>query len=111
MADTRAYYPIYSDAKGAQQDDLMFIPYTNSAEETRLHAFLWMVNINTNWAFLRQFNFDAKKDNDTNFTPKISNQQMPLELMSMSMVLPTDGNDKSAQKSYSTSQTDGWCIL
>ena len=37
--DVRAYYPIYSDTPGAWQADLMFIPYTNLKQETRLHTF------------------------------------------------------------------------
>ena len=39
--DVRAYYPMYSDTTGVWQ-----------AQETRLHALLCMVNINTKWAFV-----------------------------------------------------------
>ena len=38
--DLRAYHPIHSDTKRAWQANLMFIYYPNSAQETRLHAFL-----------------------------------------------------------------------
>ena len=73
--DVRAFYPIYSDTVGAWQADLMFIPYTNKATETRLHAFLCMVNINTKWAFVRQCNFDGKKNEDKEFLPNGGNQK------------------------------------
>ena len=97
--DVRAFYPIYSDTKGAWQADLMFIPYTNSAEETRLHAFLCMVNINTKWAFVRQCNFDGKKNNDSAFTPKNSNQKVSVGAGGTEYGITIDGNAKSAQKS------------
>ena len=96
--DVRAYYPIYSDTKGAWQADLMFIPYTNSPKETRLHAFLCMVNINTKWAFVRQCNFDAKKNNGANFTPKNSNQKVSVGAGGTEYGITIDGNAKSAQK-------------
>ena len=48
---------------------------TNSAEETRLQASLCAANINTKQAFVRQCNFDARKDNDAVFTPKNSSQK------------------------------------
>ena len=54
----------------------MFIPYTNQAEVTRLHAFLCMVNINTMWAFVSQCNFDGKKNDDKDFNPKGPNQRV-----------------------------------
>ena len=69
--DVRAYYPIYSDTPGAWQADLMFIPYTNLKKETRLHAFLCLVNINTKWAFVRQCNYDAKKIRTQILNPKM----------------------------------------
>ena len=72
----RAFYPIYSDTVGACQADLMFIPYTNKFIETRLHAFLLMVNINTKWAFVRQCNFDGKKNENKHFIPKGGNQKV-----------------------------------
>ena len=45
------YYPIYSDNPGGWQADLMFMPYTNSRNETRLHAILCVININSKYAF------------------------------------------------------------
>ena len=59
------------------------------AEETRLHAFLCMVKISTIWAFVRHCYFDAKKNNDFNFTPKtpIKKYQMVLVVLSMISLL------------------------
>ena len=74
--DVRAYYPIYSDTKGGWQADLMFIPYTNKANETRLHALLCLVNINTKWAFVRQCNFSATKTRDADFKPRGPNEKV-----------------------------------
>ena len=73
--DVRAYYPIYSDTPRGWQADLMFIPYTNLKKETRLHAFLCLVNINTKFSFVRQCNYDAKKNNDPDFKPRGADQK------------------------------------
>ena len=51
------YYPIYSDNPGGWQADLMFLPYTNSRNETRLHAILCVININSKYAFARMLPF------------------------------------------------------
>ena len=96
--DVRAYYPIYSDTLGAWQADLMFIPYTNKATETRLHAFLCMVNINTKWAFVRQCNFDGKKNEDKEFLPKGKNQKVSVGAGGDVYGITVSGNAKSAQK-------------
>ena len=45
----------------------------------RLNALLCVININTKWAFVRQCNFDGKKNNDSAFTPTNSNQKMLVE--------------------------------
>ena len=96
--DVRAYYPIYSDTPGAWQADLMFIPYTNLKKETRLHAFLCLVNINTKWAFVRQCNYDAKKNNDPDFKPKGGNQKVSVGAGGEAYGIAIDGNAKRAQK-------------
>ena len=72
----RSSYPIYSDTKGAWQADLMFILYTNQGEETRLHTFLCIGNINTECPFVRQCNFGGKKIDDKDFNPKGPNQKV-----------------------------------
>ena len=44
------YYPIYSDNPAQWQADLMFLPYTNAKNKTRLHAILCIININNKYA-------------------------------------------------------------
>ena len=102
--DVRAYYPIYSDTPGAWQADLMFIPYTNLKKETRLHAFLCLVNINTKWAFVRQCNYDAKKNNDPDFKPRGANQKVSVGAGGEAYAITIDGNAKSAQKTMTQFQ-------
>ena len=46
------YYPIYSDNPAQWQADLMFLPYTNAKNETRLPALLCIININNKYAFV-----------------------------------------------------------
>ena len=96
--DVRAFYPIYSDTAGARQADLMFIPYTNKATQTRLHAFLCMVNINTEWGFVRQCNFDGKKNEEKEFLPKGKNQKVSVSAGGDVYGITVSGNAKSAQK-------------
>ena len=55
------YYPIYSDNPGGWQADLMFLSYTNSKNETRLHAILCVININSKYAFARMLPFTSKR--------------------------------------------------
>ena len=100
----RAYYPIYSDTPGAWQADLMFIPYTNLKKETRLHAFLCLVNINTKWAFVRQCNYDAKKNNDPDFKARGANQKVSVGAGGEAYGITIDGNAKSAQKTMTQFQ-------
>ena len=94
--DVRAYYPIYSDTKGAWQADLMFIPYTNKSSETRLHALLCLVNINTKWAFVRQCNFNATKTKDSEFQPKGPNEKVSVGTGGDVYGVKIAGNAKSA---------------
>ena len=49
------YYPIYSDNPAQWQADLMFLPYTNAKNETRLHAIFCIININNKYAFARVY--------------------------------------------------------
>ena len=51
------YYPIYSDNPGGWQAGLMFMPYTNVKNETRLHAILCVININSKCDFARMLPF------------------------------------------------------
>ena len=57
------YYPIYSDNSAQWQADLMFLPYTNAKNETRLHAIFCIINININnkYAFARMLPFTAMR--------------------------------------------------
>ena len=48
----------------------------NLKKETRLHTFLCLVNINTKFAFVRQCNYDAKKNNDPDFKARGANQKV-----------------------------------
>ena len=52
--------PIYSDNPAQWQADLMFLPYTNAKNETRLHAILCNININK-YAFARMLPFTATR--------------------------------------------------
>jgi len=64
------YYPIYSDNPGGWQADLMFLPYTNSRNETRLHAILCVININSKYAFARMLPFTSKRGGrDADYDP------------------------------------------
>ena len=96
--DVRAYYPIYSDTPGAWQADLMFIPYTNLKKKPDCMLFLCLVNINTKWAFVRQCNYDAKKNNDPDFKPRGANQKVSVGAGGEAYGITIDGNAKSAQK-------------
>ena len=65
----KEYYPIFSDNPTQWQADLMFLPYTNAKNETRLHAIFCVININNKYAFARVLPFTAKRggvdtDND-----------------------------------------------
>ena len=64
------YYPIYSDNPAQWQADLMFLPYTNAKNETRLHAIFCVININNKYAFARVLPFTAKRGVvDTEYNP------------------------------------------
>ena len=64
------YYPIYSDNPGGWQADLMFLPYTNSRNETRLHAILCVIHINSKYAFARMLPFTSKRGGrDADYDP------------------------------------------
>ena len=89
---------IYSNTVVAWQDDLMFVPYTNEAIETRLHDFLCMVNINTKWAYVRQCNFDGKKNEDKEFMLKGGNQKVSVSAGGDVYGITISGNAKSAPK-------------
>ena len=41
------YYPIYSDNPAQWQADLMFLPFTNTKNETRLHALFVSLTLTT----------------------------------------------------------------
>ena len=55
------YYPIYSNNPAQWQADLMFLPYTNVKNETRLHAILCIININNKYAFARMLPFTTTR--------------------------------------------------
>ena len=64
------YYPIYRDNPAQWQADLMFLPYTNAKNETRLIAIFCVININNKYAFARVLPFTAKRgDVDTDYDP------------------------------------------
>ena len=57
-----------------------------------------MVNINTKWAFVRQCNFDGKKNEDKEFLPKGKNQKVSVGAGGDVYGITVSGNAKSAQK-------------
>ena len=64
------YYPIYSDNPAQWQADLMFLPYTNAKNETRLHAIFCIININNKYAFARVLPFTATRGGrDADYNP------------------------------------------
>ena len=64
------YYPIYSDNPAQWQADLMFLPYTNAKNETRLHAIFCVININNKYAFARVLPFTATRGGrDADYDP------------------------------------------
>ena len=82
----------------------MCISYTNLKKETRLHAFLCLVNINTKWAFVRQCNYNAEKNKDSDFKPKGGNQKVSVGAGSEASGITLDGNATSAQKTLTQFQ-------
>ena len=76
----------------------MFIPYTNLKKETRLHAFLCLLNINTKWAFVSQCNYYAKNNNDPDLKPKGGNQKVSVDAGGETYVITIDWNAISAEK-------------
>ena len=62
------------------------------------------MHINTKWAFARQCNYDAKKNNDPDFKPKGGNQKVSVGAGGKAYGISIDGNAKSAQKNMTQFQ-------